>query len=109
MIKHTQTIRRQQPTNRLSVFDHFWGLAIKELNLSLPYLLKLRLTNNNILANASLFLINQIVNTFEYLKEELRDFITQNIVKILIVDCDSKSLIKIFKVLEFSHNFCILY
>ena len=32
MIKHTQTIRRQQPTNCLNVFDHFVGLALKVLN-----------------------------------------------------------------------------
>ena len=31
MVKHTQTIRWQYPTNCLSVFDHFWGLAFKEL------------------------------------------------------------------------------
>ena len=31
MIKHTKTIRRQQPTNYLSVFDHFVGLALKGL------------------------------------------------------------------------------
>ena len=31
MVKHTQTIRRQQPTNCLSVFDHFVGLALKRL------------------------------------------------------------------------------
>ena len=31
MVKHTQTIRRQQPTNCLSVFDHFVGLAVKGL------------------------------------------------------------------------------
>ena len=31
MVKHTQTIRRQQPTNCLGVFDHFVGLALKEL------------------------------------------------------------------------------
>ena len=29
MVKHTQTIRRQQPMNCLSVFDHFVGLALK--------------------------------------------------------------------------------
>ena len=29
MIKHTQTIRRPLPTNFLSVFDHFVGLALK--------------------------------------------------------------------------------
>ena len=31
MIKHAQTIRRQQLANCLSVFDHFMGLALKEL------------------------------------------------------------------------------
>ena len=31
MVKHTQKIRRQQPTNCLSVFDHFLGLAVKQL------------------------------------------------------------------------------
>ena len=31
MIKHTQTIPRQQPMNCLSVTDHFVGLAIKGL------------------------------------------------------------------------------
>ena len=29
MVKHNQTIRRLLPTNRLSVFDHFVGLALK--------------------------------------------------------------------------------
>ena len=32
MVKHTQTIRRQQPTNCLSVFDHFVGLALTGLS-----------------------------------------------------------------------------
>ena len=31
MVKHTQTIRRQQPTKCLSVFDDFEGLALKGL------------------------------------------------------------------------------
>ena len=31
MVKHTQTIRRQEPTNCLSVFDQFMGLALKGL------------------------------------------------------------------------------
>ena len=29
MVKHTQTIRRQEPINCLSVSDHFLGLALK--------------------------------------------------------------------------------
>ena len=32
MIRHTETIRRQKPTNCLSVLDHFVGLARKGLN-----------------------------------------------------------------------------
>ena len=31
MVKYTQIIRRQQPTNCLSVFDHFVGLVPKGL------------------------------------------------------------------------------
>ena len=31
MVKHTQAICRQKPTNCLSVFDHFVGLALKGL------------------------------------------------------------------------------
>ena len=31
MVKHTQTIRRLLPSNCLSVFDHFVGLALKGL------------------------------------------------------------------------------
>ena len=33
MVKHTQTIRRQEPENFLSVFDHFVGLTLKGLKL----------------------------------------------------------------------------
>ena len=31
--RHTYTIRRQQPTNCLSVFDHFMGLVLKGLTI----------------------------------------------------------------------------
>ena len=31
MVKHTQSICWQQPTNCLNVFDHFVGLALKWL------------------------------------------------------------------------------
>ena len=34
MVKHTQTIRQLVPTNCLSVFNHFVGLALKELKNS---------------------------------------------------------------------------
>ena len=35
MVKHTQATRRLLPTNYLSVFDHFKGLALKRLRLIL--------------------------------------------------------------------------
>ena len=35
MVKHTQKIRQQNPTNCLSVFDHFEGLALKWLKQNL--------------------------------------------------------------------------
>ena len=35
IVKHTQIIRRQEPTNCLSVFDHSVGLALKGLNIRL--------------------------------------------------------------------------
>ena len=35
MIKHTQKIRRQHPTNGLGVFDHFVELAVKGIFLHL--------------------------------------------------------------------------
>ena len=35
MVKHAKTSRRQQPTNCLSVFDHFVGLALKGLSFIL--------------------------------------------------------------------------
>ena len=39
MIKHVQTICRVLPTNCLSVFDHFVGLALKGLHTSLTWIL----------------------------------------------------------------------
>ena len=33
MVKHTQAIRCQKPTNGLSVFDHFVKLVLKGLSL----------------------------------------------------------------------------
>ena len=38
MVRHTQTIRREQPTNCLSVFDHFVGLERKWLTPALKTL-----------------------------------------------------------------------
>ena len=44
MVKHIQTIRRQQPTNCLSMFGHFVGLSLKGLiNFPLFKLLKMSL------------------------------------------------------------------
>ena len=35
MVKHIQTIRRQKPTNGLSVLENFVGLVLKELSFVL--------------------------------------------------------------------------
>ena len=37
MAKQTKRIRQQEPTNCLSVFDHFVALAVKRLTLSQLY------------------------------------------------------------------------
>ena len=47
MVKHAQTIRRQKPTNCLSVFDHFVELALKVLknNAKTPLLTSIKTEN----------------------------------------------------------------
>ena len=40
MVKHTQTIRRLLPTNCLSVFDYFVGLALEGLKEAIELLEK---------------------------------------------------------------------
>ena len=37
MVRHTQTIRWQKPTNCMSVFDHFVGLTLKKLIFFDPF------------------------------------------------------------------------
>ena len=41
MVRHTQTIRGQQPTNCLSLFGHFMGLALRGRIFGLKSFLKL--------------------------------------------------------------------
>ena len=41
MVKHTETIRRQKPTNCFSVFDHFVVLVLKGLTYFLSLLANL--------------------------------------------------------------------
>ena len=59
MVKDTQTIRRLLPTNCLSMFKHFVGLALKELNLSEeclgPYQTSLMEFLRKLLTAASMF------------------------------------------------------
>ena len=45
MVSHTQIFRRQQPTNCLSVFDHFAELALKGLK---PYFVLFKWTLHDI-------------------------------------------------------------
>ena len=39
MVKHTQIIRRQKPTNCVIVFDHFLRLALKGLSNTIQNIL----------------------------------------------------------------------
>ena len=48
MIKHTQTIRRLLPTNGLSVFDHFVGMALKGLKIQDRCLLLMKLLSKSL-------------------------------------------------------------
>ena len=48
MVKHIETIRRQKPTNCLSVSDHFVGLTLKGLTASKQDDLKNNLNISNL-------------------------------------------------------------
>ena len=74
MVKHTQIIHQQKLTNCLSVFDHFVGLAVKELrktgcqfqhiNLSFIYFsiyLYVKSTNLSTVAAPFLLLVSHII------------------------------------------------
>ena len=82
MVKHTQTICLQQPTNCLSGFDHFVRLALKGLNLlgSKKIVLKLEVSqyfpiqrSESLLKNFRIpvlistpasYMFNRVLNTF---------------------------------------------
>ena len=52
MVKHTETIRPQKPTNCLSVFDHFVGLALKGLR------------SRKLIKNASTKIVYYVMNNY---------------------------------------------
>ena len=58
MVKHTQTIRRLQPTNCLSVFDHFVGFALKRLEAKSGDYLLYRTTSTIFGTNIQLHKVN---------------------------------------------------
>ena len=69
MAKPTQIIRRVLATNCLSVFDHFVGLALKELTLNKTY--------NNFFVNffsSQLHLCKTSVFIFTYQKVKRAEF-----------------------------------
>ena len=61
MVKHNQTIRRQQPTDCLSVFDNFVGLALKRLITLHSTLTYVMLYSNITLVVEIIFVI--VINT----------------------------------------------
>ena len=60
MVKLTQTICRQQPTNCLSEFAHFVGLALKELKKFF-----------HIAFSLSIILLYHVLDIIVYLKSDL--------------------------------------
>ena len=56
MVKHTQAVSRQQQANFLNAFDHFVGLAFKEMNIP-GALNRISLT---------VFLLKSVLRIFEY-------------------------------------------
>ena len=56
MVKHTQTILWQQPTNCLSAFDHLVGLALK----GLTYAIK-NVHNNQVIQCQERFINDSII------------------------------------------------
>ena len=62
IVKHTQTIRRQKPTNYLSASDYFVGLANKGLGLKLWYLFRHKKLTEVVNQNDKLFidLLNKV-------------------------------------------------
>ena len=59
MVKHTQIIRRQKPTNYLGVFDHFVGLALKGLIKKVAHIVGKKIAKffNNLRGNVSATLV----------------------------------------------------
>ena len=57
MGKHTQAIRRQKPTNCLSVLDHFMGLVLKEFNASFHTYFETRKNIFSLLHGVSVLLV----------------------------------------------------
>ena len=77
MVKHTQTIRRLLQANRLSVFDHFVGLALKRLSFvpTIPFRVnldqKVQITKQylRMLIRYKIFVfLNAILNILETLR-----------------------------------------
>ena len=66
MVKHTQTMRQQKPTNCSSVFDHFVGLAHKGLNPSNNMIRPLGISNIFELAQATLIILNRTYPFFSF-------------------------------------------
>ena len=76
MVKHTQTIRREKPTNCLSMFDNFVGLALKGLREKSPILMTLveyMVSNCKLRHNSkcNLFLLRSLSMEAETAKHQL--------------------------------------
>ena len=73
MVKHTQTIRCRLPTNYLSMFDHFVGLALKVLRKNGFFISRLLSTMDALLA------VEKETNKFEVNFETCKKNLMKNI------------------------------
>ena len=80
MVKHTQIIRRLVQTNRLSVFGHFVGLALKGLKLFFFKLINMALNkaclmilNKEELVRITLDYQGKFNGILDYLKKDISD------------------------------------
>ena len=108
MVKHTQTIRRLLPTNSLSVFDHFVGLALKVahvVNIKLFFygLILLWFDNINKVMQNPIQKFRQSSIVFEksgFLSEKLKTLTSSNYHRVLMFFAETSHTFPFYQCLQ---------
>ena len=80
MVKHTQTIRLLFPTNCLSVFDHFVGLALRGLRKTcqtyMPINTKTKISKGYVFIDVSMHILKELIqlNGIDYFGKNINSF-----------------------------------